>query len=266
MFGMGLNLGFGDSARSAGGGGPTEAELVANAGLLLYWNPSADTIYKTDAETTPIDKDADGEAIVRWYPVLKPATAPYWRQLTVAAQWRNAANGINGHPVMQAAAASSGIGLTGVTHTFVTTDLFTATDAVFVAAGRFVDGTATGNFIHDGWPDALQLSRQSGNVARLLFETSGGNRTIDITADAGGLFSVVAWLHDGVIEWWANGVKQTNLTSVANLNTLTRANWLWNGLSTTNIQMLRHGAGKAADATADDMAALAAHLETLLGR
>jgi hypothetical protein len=35
MFGMGLNLGFGDSARSAGGGGPTEEEDMATLTKII---------------------------------------------------------------------------------------------------------------------------------------------------------------------------------------------------------------------------------------
>jgi hypothetical protein len=64
MFGMGLNLGFGDSARSAGGGGPTEEEDMATLTKIITL-AELQALGGVDSANLPMD----GELPAGSYPV-----------------------------------------------------------------------------------------------------------------------------------------------------------------------------------------------------
>lgn len=257
----------GRALKRAGAASVPEADLVANAGILLWMNPTEDALYKTDATDTPVDKNTDNEDVARWYPSVKPADLNYYVDAAAAyPKFRKAF--INGNHAIQFTGAQSQLAVNGAS--FRTDDIFAA-DAAVVALAIKIDSIHTVssvNIIQDGFSNAVYLRQESsgaGSALRLIFDMTS-DVTLTLTAGGDGWVNVLAWLHDGQVDWWLNGTKQTAVTSVDTITTLTRADWGFRNFDPTNWTALRIGAGKATGAAEADMAALHAHVETLLGR
>lgn len=255
--------------RAAGGGAASvpEGDLVTNAGMLLWLNPTDDSLYKTDATDTPVNKATDNEDVARWYPGVKPADLNYYVDAVAAyPKFRKAF--INGNHAIQFTGAQSQLAVNGAS--FQTNDIFAADSAVVALAFKIdsIHTVSNVNIIQDGFANAVYLRQESsgsGSALKLIFDMTS-DVTLTLAAGADGWVSVLAWLHDGQVDWWLNGTKQSAVTGVDTITTLTRADWGFRNFDPTNWTALRIGAGTGAGATEADMAALHAHLETLLGR
>lgn len=90
------------------------------------------------------------------------------------------------------------------------------------------------------------------------------NCSVNITTDPESAVVEPSSSTNLVIDWWANGTKQTQIGSVGNLNQTNGNNW---GISGTalDFQLLRLGFASSHD-TESDVADWASHFEDLLGR
>lgn len=248
-----------------------ESTLIANAGILLWMNPSDDVMY-VDAGVTLLNKAGGQQNCVRWIPGVKPSTLDYFEDGGADyAQWLPGASGINGNPVVVYTGTQAlHDDVDAPAQTFRTSDMFDADSGVFAFAGKRTGTHATTDLkaIQDGFANAMyleMLSTASGGGTRLVMDMAS-DVVLNTPPDGNGLLSVVAWLHGTDVDWWLNGTKQTQVTGVGTLSVLTRTAWSIRNFFGTTFMLLRHGTGKAVGATEADMAALAAHLETLLGR
>lgn len=261
----------GAAATETAGAPLSEAELVANAGLLLWLNPADDVLF-LDAGVTQVNKAGGQQDVEQWVPGVKPATLERFED-TVAdkPQWRPGASGINGNPVViYTGAQSLHIDVDAPAQTFRTSDLLEADSGVFAFAGKRIGTDATFNLkaIQDGFANAMyleMLSAAAGGGTRVVMDMAS-DVILNTPPDREGLLAVVAWLHGTNVDWWLNGAKQTQITGVGTLSNLTRTEWTIRNFFDTTFMLLRHGVGKATGATEADMAALAAHLEALMGR
>lgn len=257
-------------ARASGGGGgapASESELVTNAGLILWMNPTEDTLYQTDAETTPVVKTNDGENVMRYYPAVKPADLTYFSDTSLPPTFRNAENGINSNAVIDFDAPQEAYIDVGAS--FTHDDVIDADAALLVFCGRLVAVSGTDNTVIVGDPDNTQgFVIQTQSAGSLTFRLhNGGPTDVSITKDGSNLFSGVMWLHGGNVDWWLNGTKQTQITSVANITSVIDAACVIRQGNTGNdFQLLRLGVGTGAGAQEADIVALVNHLESLLGR
>lgn len=249
---------------------PSEAVLVANAGILLWLNPEDDSLF-VDAGVTPVNKAGGSQNAVRWVPGVKPDTLAYLEDAGADYPlWLPGASGINGHPVVHYTGTQAlHVDVDG-TGTFRTSDLFDASSGVFVFTGKRTgtDAATSIKVIQDGFANAMyleMLSSGAGGGTRLVMDMAS-DVTLNTPPDGNGVLSFVAWLHGTTVDWWLNGVKQTAVTGVGTLSNLTRLEWSIRNFFGTTFMLLRHGAGKAAGATEADMATLAAYLEALVGR
>lgn len=255
------------AAGGGGGGAVPESELVSNAGILLWMNPTDDAMYKTDATDTPVNKATDNEDVARWVPGVKPADLDYYVD-TAAAFAKYRTNLINGNAAVQFAGAQAQLAASGVN--FRTNDLFAAGAAVVKLVIKIdsIHGTVSINVIQDGFSNSVYLRQESvagGSALKLIFDMTS-DVTLTLTAGGDGWVNALAWLHDGQVDWWLNGIKQLAVTGVDTITTLTRADWGFRNFDPTNWTALRIGAGTGAGATEAAMAALHAHCESLLGR
>lgn len=264
MWGWGFRFGTRDG--DGNGNGASQANITRT--LIMDPTLDSDTMYETDGDSDPIETAVDNESVVRWYPTTRPADLNYMRDsASTFPSWRNADNGINSNPVVRYSLAAHSHSSNGAS--FTMQDLIAAADAcVFAISGRLdaVDTGGSDQFIMTSGNDPVEVYATEDGLVSVRFSMASAQLIdLEITPDGTGLFAGVFWFHDGVIDWWANGVKQTQQTSVNNFNSLAGTFLQVNGNTNVDWTLARlEFASSHVDEV--DIADLAAFHESRLGR
>ena len=252
---------------AGGGGGGGDYTNITFTGVLDPANDVANMMTQPTG-STPINPLTDGTYVRRWNPSPTwPAGAYINDNVDPTPTWRTPANGINGIAVIDM--VSSARLRMWLGDGFTSAALYNAGSMVFGWCGEQT-GTREGTdwilYNNNATGDEFAVQSQAdGTYILYLRMASSQTKTITITPDGNALFSVVVWFHDGAIDYWLNGVKQTQIESVNNFSSLTGASW--NLTLQNNVSLkLMHMAFAASHDNEADVANLAARYETLLGR
>lgn len=242
----------------------------------LVFLPGSDTLWQTNAEITLAD--ATNDPVSRYVPAIMPAGALYALDATTPwGSYQAPDDGINGNGVLEMVLGTHALNMQkddgeGSPTGFTAADIFTSDNALIWACGKAVGTPSSGarQMFGDLNKQSFTIHRQSdGDVAAFWQETSTAESFL-VTPDAGDLYSIIAWKHGTVVDWWANGVKQTQRTGVGGWFAGTGQIGVYGGVNSTGLhvehQLLVGGMGAAAGYTEELAVALAARLETLLGR
>ena len=239
----------------SGTGVISESDLVTSAGLQLWVQP--DLAVDTLLDDLLVAVDSNGDNIRRWTPAVKPADLTYLEDSAASyPTWLDSGNGINGNPC--ASFADTADGLIDVGASFTADDLFDASAAVFVLAGRVNTFSSSGdqNIVSDtGFNKSIRAQLGTTQV-KVIFDMTS-DKTIPCTPSSG-LFLVYAALNGNDLNYWVNGGSmQTFDVTGDEITDLTQAVWAITGaINSVDWDLLRHGAGTGSGASTADHEAL----------
>ena len=268
-FGLGLDLSLGaqQPAPAAGGGGGGD---YTNIAFTMVLDPANDTdnMFRDTSGAVPIVPATDGDTVRRWDPATWPVEGYMEDTSAVYPLWRTPGNGINDIGVIEMQTNAEYRMWQG--GAFTSANVFNADSMVFGWAGKRIAtyGGGSNNVLRQNNPATDEFvinSETDGTFDIIMHMATAQTQTITVTPDGSSLFAVVIWLHDNVIDYWLDGVKQTQITGVNDFAQLTGAFWRHLCINGNSYQLMKMVFAASHD-NEDDVANLAAHLETLLGR
>jgi hypothetical protein len=263
---LGLNLGLGSKQTTAAAGGGGGGSFDYSQYLTFTVDP-AGTLYQTDAETSLVD--TTGQNVVRAYPPLTPQSGDYLVDATTSPTWKAGADGINGNPTILVTASAQAL----ITNAMVLNQVFSTSTVVLALCGKITTPPSSGTrqIFGDLFGASAVMKCNDGNVTAYL--GAGVDYEKSAAYDGSGLFSLVMRWTGNVFDLWANGTKQSSTNTSGGITSTdidTEKFYVVGGVGggTTSVtwELLHGGAGATANVSDDDMAALAAQYETLLGR
>lgn len=256
--------------RAAGGGGGGD---YTNITFTEFSFPHGDDLFSDVAGTSAVNKSLDNQSTRRINPTALVAAWGTYHSTSVSpyGSWKNAANGINGYGVLRPGTLVSFLPEKWSTGKSFG-DVVNADSCVYGLCGRIVanpDGTRYIEYWDNPGTDSMVTAVLNTGVVRVTMRmASAQTHNLDVTPDGDGLFSIVVWFHDGKIDYWLNGTKQTQITGVNNFNSVAGgAQWrpIVNGGGTLSWDLLCK-AWAESHAVEADVQALSDHFESLLGR